>query len=263
MDVGVGSFVFSQGLVSAIPFISQPYYLLEPTTTKLIKTIRKSIPIFLLGFIRVLLVKGADYPVRTFSFLPSSPPLSTSSQEHITEYGVHWNFFLTLGFIPIFQVLLHPLLSRFPIPLIPFSLSLIHQFLLSTYLSPLILTPSTTPINKQSLILQNKEGLISLLGYLSIHIYGLALGTIVLPSSPSFFRKHQVAIEVYKRTGNKPVYFDAGVEVGYRRTSKTVQEVFSYAIIWWVLFGVVGWVGGDEVSRRMVCPSLSLSLSGR
>lgn len=63
MDLGVGSFVFSQGLVSAIPFISQPYYLLEPTTSKLIKTVRKSIPILALGLIRVLLVKGTDYPV--------------------------------------------------------------------------------------------------------------------------------------------------------------------------------------------------------
>lgn len=66
MDLGVGSFVFSQGLVSAIPFISQPYYLLEPTINKLGKTVRKSIPILALGLIRVLLVKGADYPVSRF-----------------------------------------------------------------------------------------------------------------------------------------------------------------------------------------------------
>lgn len=66
MDLGVGSFVFSQGLVSAIPFVSQPYYLLEPTINKLGKTVRKSIPILALGLIRVLLVKGADYPVSRF-----------------------------------------------------------------------------------------------------------------------------------------------------------------------------------------------------
>ncbi|KAF5350658.1 hypothetical protein D9756_008612 [Leucocoprinus leucothites] len=244
MDLGVGSFVFSQGLVSAIPFISQPYYLLEPTSTKLYKTIRKSIPVFILGFVRVLLVKGTDYP------------------EHVTEYGVHWNFFLTLSLLPILQILLHPLLKTYPISIIGLSLSLLQQIILSASLQPLILSPlrthTTSPL--LTLLLQNKEGLASLLGYLSIHILGLSLGTIVLPFSPSFFRRHQSAVEVFERTGNKPVYFDDEdkLEKGYRQTSKTALEVVSYSIVWWVLFGavrvlevyVVGGEGG--VSRRMV-----------
>lgn len=62
MDLGVGSFVFSQGLVSAIPFISQPHYLLQPT---IYKTLRKALPILALGLLRVVLVKGTDYPVST------------------------------------------------------------------------------------------------------------------------------------------------------------------------------------------------------
>lgn len=65
MDLGVGSFVFSQGLVSAIPFISQPHYLLQPTIHKLYKTLRKALPILALGLLRVVLVKGTDYPVST------------------------------------------------------------------------------------------------------------------------------------------------------------------------------------------------------
>ena len=63
MDLGVGSFVFSQGIVSAIQIIKDPAYLTSPAVSKFIRVTRKSLPIIFLGFIRVILVKGTDYPV--------------------------------------------------------------------------------------------------------------------------------------------------------------------------------------------------------
>ena len=67
MDLGVGSFVFSQGIVSAIQLIKDPAYLTSPVVSKFIRVTRKSLPIIVLGLIRVILVKGTDYPViRTF-----------------------------------------------------------------------------------------------------------------------------------------------------------------------------------------------------
>jgi len=63
MDLGVGSFVFSQGVVSAIPLLKNPYHLKAPFLPKIIRVTSKSLPIIALGLIRVLLVKGADYPV--------------------------------------------------------------------------------------------------------------------------------------------------------------------------------------------------------
>jgi glucosaminylphosphatidylinositol acyltransferase len=63
MDLGVGSFVFSQGIVSAIQLIKDPAYLASPIVPKLLCVTRKSLPIIVLGSIRVILVKGTDYPV--------------------------------------------------------------------------------------------------------------------------------------------------------------------------------------------------------
>ena len=63
MDIGVGSFVFSQGVVSAIQIIKDPTYLTSPVLSKFISVTRKSLPIIVLGLIRVILVKGTDYPV--------------------------------------------------------------------------------------------------------------------------------------------------------------------------------------------------------
>jgi hypothetical protein len=98
MDVGVGSFVFSLGITSAFPFIveatSKPSGVDTPdshsgkrpedtdtavpsASTKttllqtLIKGVRKSLPIWLLGIARVIMVKKVDYPVSPS--LDSSP----------------------------------------------------------------------------------------------------------------------------------------------------------------------------------------------
>jgi phosphatidylinositol glycan class W len=71
MDLGVGNFVFSQGIASAIPLLKSPSYLTDPLLPKLITTTRKSLPIIILGLIRVVLVKGTEYPVTYRLFLPS------------------------------------------------------------------------------------------------------------------------------------------------------------------------------------------------
>jgi phosphatidylinositol glycan class W len=63
MDLGVGSFVFSNGVVSAIPLLKDPTHLSAPLLPKVSAVVRKTLPIIALGAVRVLLVKGTEYPV--------------------------------------------------------------------------------------------------------------------------------------------------------------------------------------------------------
>ena len=63
MDIGVGSFVFSQGVVSAIPIVKNPSYLNAPVPQKVLSIAKKCLPLLLLGVVRVITVKAAGYPV--------------------------------------------------------------------------------------------------------------------------------------------------------------------------------------------------------
>jgi phosphatidylinositol glycan class W len=59
MDVGVGSFVFSLGLVSSRTGRSTKG---SPLAAN-VKAIKKAIPVLALGLVRILMVKGSEYPV--------------------------------------------------------------------------------------------------------------------------------------------------------------------------------------------------------
>ena len=177
MDLGVGSFVFSQGIVSSIPLLKDPAHLTAPLRSKLVSVTKKTLPIIFLGLIRVLLVKGTEYPVRCRDSLWYRNSPSVLDQEHESEYGTHWNFFITLALLPILQVILHPLIRRVPI-------SLVGVLVAICKLRPLALLQTIKPffpghqlslslIDMQSFVLYtprtsiisaNKEGIVSLSG---------------------------------------------------------------------------------------------------
>ena len=57
MDMGVGSFVFSLGVVSTRSFASTPG---QSRLRKLGKSLYKATPLVLLGLVRVIMVKGVE-----------------------------------------------------------------------------------------------------------------------------------------------------------------------------------------------------------
>jgi len=161
MDMGVGSFVFSAGVVAARSALKQR--LTNSTIglqTRLRTALRHSLPLLALGFIRLYTVKGLDYA------------------EHVTEYGVHWNFFFTLAFIPPFMAILESLSTIVPsYALMSVIVAISYEMVLDfTELKAFILTAP-----RVDLLSKNREGVFSSLGYLSIFLAGQATGMNALP----------------------------------------------------------------------------------
>lgn len=179
MDVGVGSFVFSAGLVSARPVLQAR--LAGKTSSfgsQLKSAFRASLPLLALGFVRLYSVKGLDYA------------------EHVTEYGVHWNFFFTLALLPPFVAVLQSVSSVVPyMGLGSILISGLYQTLLEfTRLKAYVLAAPRT-----DLLSQNREGVFSFWGYLAIYLAGQALGFDVLPRNPSLIPTTALGSQQRKR----------------------------------------------------------------
>jgi phosphatidylinositol glycan class W len=164
MDVGVGSFVFSAGVVAARPILKHKLSGSSTLRTRLYHSARHSLPLIVLGFVRLYSVKGLDYA------------------EHVTEYGVHWNFFFTLGFLPPFLALCQSAFQIIPsYAILSILLGVTYQIALEfTDLKAFILTAPRT-----DLFSKNREGIFSFFGYLAIFLSGQSTGMFVIPASVS------------------------------------------------------------------------------
>lgn len=163
MDMGVGLFVFAMGLANSRSIIKKKLVLAqkEQSYFKLIyQNTIKALPVLVLGLARLVSVKSLEY------------------QEHETEYGIHWNFFMTLGLLPIVLGLLDPVLNYVPRYFVALAIGTIYEVALQkTGLTKFILDQNN---RRDNLVTMNKEGLFSFIGYLSIFIFGQSFGSFVL-----------------------------------------------------------------------------------
>ncbi|XP_031503469.1 uncharacterized protein At4g17910 isoform X2 [Nymphaea colorata] len=144
MDLGVGSFVLANSLVSR--------QARQGTTLKYKSSLQAITPLILLGFARLVFTKGVDYQV------------------HVGEYGVHWNFFFTLAAVSLLTSIfnIHPRYCGF-----------LGSFILSAYQICLLFGLNeylTSRERNMNLFSQNKEGIISLFGYWGMYLIGVNLG---------------------------------------------------------------------------------------
>jgi phosphatidylinositol glycan class W len=161
MDMGVGSFVFAAGTVSARSILRGQIVGKSPSLIARLKdSIRHSLPLLILGLVRLYTVKGVNYA------------------EHVTEYGVHWNFFFTLGFLPPVVAICHAAFSMVPSYAL---LALVIGIAYETTLDFTTLKAFIISGPRENLFSQNREGIFSFFGYLSIFLAGLATGMDILP----------------------------------------------------------------------------------
>eukprot|EP00924_Labyrinthula_sp_SR-Ha-C_P015616 maker-scaffold_4-snap-gene-5.63-mRNA-1 protein AED:0.00 eAED:0.00 QI:62/1/1/1/1/1/3/454/429 len=142
MDLGVPFFVISSSIV--IPF----------RRVKSAKfNFNKSAVIFSLGLMRLLSVKTLDY------------------QEHVTEYGVHWNFFFTILLLDAFQVLLNSVKEKVMMTK-TYWFELYSGaciiFIYQVFLNHFGLQEYLFSDGRQNLIQQNKEGIFGTIGYVGL-----------------------------------------------------------------------------------------------
>ncbi|MBZ3869892.1 Phosphatidylinositol-glycan biosynthesis class W protein [Sciurus carolinensis] len=160
MDFGVGSFVFGTAMVC---LEVRRKYMGGSKFYYLTKSLYSSWPLFFLGIGRLIVIKSIDY------------------QEHLTEYGVHWNFFFTIIVVKLITSLL---LIIFPLNkswIVAVSITMLYQLALAfTPLKRLILYGTDGSGTRVGLLNANREGIISSLGYVAIHMAGVQTGLYVL-----------------------------------------------------------------------------------
>eukprot|EP00039_Didymoeca_costata_P030854 m.31740 g.31740 ORF g.31740 m.31740 type:complete len:436 (+) comp8344_c0_seq1:85-1392(+) len=167
MDLGVGATVFSSGFSAGVP------ERLAQAPRK--KDVFSILALILLGMIRVLTVKAANYT------------------EHSSEYGVHWNFFWTLAGVMTFHILLKsinkvPLTQNSLLPCAVF-MAVLHIFVLGQMQMEKVIVEDSP---RKTWFDMNREGLTSLSGYISIFEFAASVGLLFF--SPDSFRSYDKCI---------------------------------------------------------------------
>jgi len=133
MDLGVGFFAVCNGLVHS-------------DKRNIVKEIKTVVVLLAIGLSRILLVSLLGY------------------YEHVTEYGTHWNFFITLALCRLMTIIMRYLrLTNFFLLAIGFMCC--HELMLSMGAEEWILGGSP----RETFISANREGIFSIPGYLTIY----------------------------------------------------------------------------------------------
>lgn len=161
MDTGVGLFVLANALVApeARDFSAYRQAGFSETLTRNMKgCFRSCVPLLLLGLGRFAVVEYVGY------------------QKHVTEYGVHWNFFVTLAIVKLFTSMITSTVSSRYSLLSGIWILWMHEYTMGTKgLEAWVLRDGP----RDDFFSANREGLISVPGYVGLYFVGVAVGRLI------------------------------------------------------------------------------------
>lgn len=150
MDMGVGLFALAHGMVSSEA---------RNKSTRWREFLLENSILFVLGVVRLISVKYVSYI------------------EHVSEYGVHWNFFLTLCLMKSIGVLLLRLTKNLPVLIVCVAVG--HEVILLRLLQYDQYLIDSAAL-RETFVDANREGIFSLGGYVTLYLIGILLGRFVI-----------------------------------------------------------------------------------
>ncbi|KAG7399587.1 hypothetical protein PHYBOEH_008582 [Phytophthora boehmeriae] len=162
MDIGVGGFIVSSAIVSAYARQARPSATTKRShlehdhsfLRKCYAFLRPIALVMVFAIARFLTVKGVNY------------------QEHVSEYGVHWNFYFTLAGVYLVYSFLRVFGEWATNPAAALLIALGYQVYLSHYDGEDFILNAP----RDNLFSQNREGVLSLAGYTALYMLAVYAG---------------------------------------------------------------------------------------
>ncbi|KAG5284149.1 hypothetical protein AALO_G00023470 [Alosa alosa] len=157
MDLGVGAYILANAIVCPEARRKEKK---GSNLSHVVRQLWSVWPLVLLGMARMISVKMSGY------------------QEHVSEYGVHWNFFFTLAIV---RVMASIILAIFPVKkswLFALLISGIYQVVLETTSLKTFIIHSEDRTG--SFLAANREGIFSVFGYVAIYMAGVQVGLYIM-----------------------------------------------------------------------------------
>lgn len=162
MDTGVGLYVYGNAIIAPELYkidYGQSNWRQRLSPLKLRAIVCGCVPLFVLGIGRFVVINEIDY------------------QQHTSEYGVHWNFFLTLAFTKIFgTIILAVLPSVEYCKYAAIMLLVVHETVLQLGLKDYVIN---SDVKRDTWLNANREGVVSILGYVSLYMASMFVGSML------------------------------------------------------------------------------------
>ncbi|XP_018407045.1 PREDICTED: uncharacterized protein At4g17910 isoform X2 [Cyphomyrmex costatus] len=161
MDTGVGMFILANALVAPETrdfSTSRQICFLSTLIRNMNNSFRSCISLLILGFGRFTAVEYLGY------------------QKHVTEYGVHWNFFLTLAIVKLLTSMITSAINTKYSLFSGIWILCMHEYTMSIKdLKSWVLRDEP----RVDFFSANREGLISIPGYVGLYFIGVAIGRLI------------------------------------------------------------------------------------